>query len=959
MMFSVERFVACPSAKLLMNLNKAQWSELAAHYELLVRSSLRKDVIREMVLEHLVAVGIITREDMEDTFPDETFHEWPQFESMSGRHVNPGTGKSDRVGVAETSYAQGSSLPVSYGGKAHEGKAEKISYCRYCKKVGHLLSDCLKLNCKRSENAKPVLQVSTKSEPMEIADGYTFRCESNTSNEHKNDPDLAKFFDNVVDEEDSDNFGICFYLKAGLLMRKFQHLNVPADEIWNNVHQIVVPKSLRPDILSIAHDLCGHLGVTKTYHKVLAHFYWPRLKRDVVKHCRTCHICQVKGKPGTSVKPYPLQPIPVVEEPFSKIIIDCVGPLPKTKSGNQFLLTIIDSATRYPEAVPLRRITSKNVVRALVKFFTQVGLPSSIQSDQGSNFTADLFQQVMCSLGIRQYKSTAFHPESQGIVERFHYTLKTMIKSFCLEVGSEWDEVIDLLLFSVRESVQESLGFSPFQLIYGHEVRGPLKVLKECWLSEEEDVPVSTYVENLKSKLKTAVAIAHKHMGKAQSRMKNIFDRTKKAEIRSFNEGDLVLALLPLPKKPLRSQYHGPFRVLKRTNEVNYIIETPERRKKKRKVHVNLLKKYHSREDSGVSVEKVKAVALIVPNTGDHHEENYGIESVISIVEPNLSNSVILDNLEHKLVHLAANEAASISSLLQDYRDLFGDTPRLCTLLEHDIETAGAQPIRQAPYRISGEKKTFLRSEIQRLQDQGLIRPSLSPWASPVVLESKAGGSFRLCIYCRKVNSVTKPDFYPLPRMDDIIDDLGKARYLSKLDLLQGYYQVPLSERTKPISAFVTPTGLYEFTVLPFGMRNAPATFQRLMNYLTADLEGVRCYLDDLVDWSSSWEDHLRRLRALFSTLAEANLTVNLKKSEFGHAHVVFLGHVVGQGQLAPVSAKIEAVHQYPTPFTRKSLMRFIGLAGYYRRFCRNFAQVSAPLTDLLSTKKVFKWSTE
>lgn len=195
--------------------------------------------------------------------------------------------------------------------------------------------------------------------------------------------------------------------------------------------------------------------------------------------------------------------------------------------------------------------------------------------------------------------------------------------------------------------------------------------------------------------------------------------------------------------------------------------------------------------------------------------------------------------------------------------------------------------------------------------------------------------------------------------MDDIIDDIVKARYFSKLDLLQGYYQVTFSERAKTISALVTPTGLYEFTVLPFGIRNAPATFPWLMNFLTADLEGVRCYLDDLVVWSSSWEDHLVRLRALFSTLAEANLTVNLKKSEFGHAHVVFLGHVVGQGQLAPVAAKTEVVQKYPAPSTRKSLMRFIGLAGYYRRFCKNFAHVSTLLTDLLSTKRAFKWSPE
>jgi len=527
-----------------------------------------------------------------------------------------------------------------------------------------------------------------------------------------------------------------------------------------------------------------------------------------------------------------------------------------------------------------------------------------------------------------------------------------MIKAFCLETGSEWDEGIDLLLFSVRDSVQESLGYSPFQLIYGHEVRGPLKVLKECWLNEEEEIPMAAYVNKFKHRLQTAISIAHNHLSKAQAKMKEQFDKVHNTEERSFNKGDLVLALLPLANQPLQSRYAGPFRILKRTSDVNYVIETPKRRKKQRHVHVNLLKKYYERGDLKENMENVREVSMVVPsNVSSEHNE------IISMVEPNLTNSVILAKLDDKLKHLSAAQAANIGSLLQEYGKLFSDVPRLCPLLEHDVETRDAQPVRQAPYRLNAEKRAFLQAEVQRLKEQGIIIPSLSPWASPVVLVPKSSGTYRLCVDYRKVNAVTVADSFPLPRMDDIIDDLGKARYLTKLDLLQGYYQVPLTERARPISAFVTPTGLYEFRVLPFGMRNAPATFQRLMNYLTADLEGVRCYLDDLVIWSDSWEEHLVRLRALFSALSAANLTVNLQKSEFGHAHVTFLGHVIGQGQVAPVAAKVEAVLQYPAPVDRKGLMRFMGMAGYYRRFCKNFSQVSAPLTNLLSTKRAFRWS--
>ena len=443
--------------------------------------------------------------------------------------------------------------------------------------------------------------------------------------EQRQDNGLRRYFENLVSESELGEYPNCFYLKSGVLMRQYRPLYTPSSDTWRTIHQVVLPISLRNHILAIAHDnIAGHLGVTKCYRKVFEHFYWPKMRRDIGNYCRTCHICQVKGKPGASVPPSPLIPIPVITEPFEKIVIDCVGPLPKTKRGNQYLLTIIDVASRYPEAIPLRRITTKNVVKALIKFFTQVGLPTMVQSDQGSNFTSGLFERVMKSLGIKQYKSTAYHPQSQGVVERFHLTLKTMIRAYCLETGSEWDDGIDLLLFSVRDSVQESLGYSPFQLVYGHEVRGPLKVLKECWLSEEESVPAASYVETFKHRLKSALSFAHTYLGKAQSKMKMHYDEINKAELREFKEANLVLALLPMPNQPLKSRYSGPFKVLKRVSEVNYVLATPLRRKKKRSIHVNLLKKYCLRDRQCVTEEYVKDVAVVVPCGVDYMSNSIG-----------------------------------------------------------------------------------------------------------------------------------------------------------------------------------------------------------------------------------------------------------------------------------------------------------------------------------------------
>ncbi len=158
-------------------------------------------------------------------------------------------------------------------------------------------------------------------------------------------------------------------------------------------------------------------------------------------------------------------PVPVIGEPFEHVIVDCVGPLPKAKSGNQFLLTVMCTATRYPEAIPLHKITARAVVKALIKFFTTFGLQRIVQTDQGTNFLSKLCAQVLNHLILHIAYPVPYHPESQGSLERFHQTLKAMLRKYCMETGSEWDEGVPLLLFAIRDTVQESLKFSPSELV--------------------------------------------------------------------------------------------------------------------------------------------------------------------------------------------------------------------------------------------------------------------------------------------------------------------------------------------------------------------------------------------------------------------------------------------------------------------------------------------------------------
>ena len=259
--------------------------------------------------------------------------------------------------------------------------------------------------------------------------------------EQERDPEILNLKKGAVSEREAEKVPVCYFVNSSnVLMRKWRPPNVPASQEWRVVYQIVVLPPYRRDILVLAHDtpLAGHLGVEKTYRKVLGHFYWPGLHGDVKRFCKTCHVCQLAGKPNQHPPVSPLVPISAMEEPFSHIIVYCVGPLPKTHAGNQYLLTIMCASTRFLEAIPLHNIKADKIVKALIKFFTFVGLPKVVQSDQGSNFMSGLFQSVMVQLGIHQVKSTAYHPQSQRALEWFHQTLKTMVRTYCMTRKSDW-----------------------------------------------------------------------------------------------------------------------------------------------------------------------------------------------------------------------------------------------------------------------------------------------------------------------------------------------------------------------------------------------------------------------------------------------------------------------------------------------------------------------------------------
>ncbi|CAC5364330.1 unnamed protein product [Mytilus coruscus] len=294
---------------------------------------------------------------------------------------------------------------------------------------------------------------------------------------------------------------------------------------------------------------------------------------------------------------------------------------------------------------------------------------------------------------------------------------------------------------------------------------------------------------------------------------------------------DTPLAGHLVPGHPLQAKYCDPYTIESKIIDFNYNVKTPDRRKQNRVCHINMLKPYFELTNEGESKPVATLAMVQLENNHDKPdiiEPPFSSKTMGNTVR--LKNSVILPNLDSKLAHVSFDRREKLKALVFSFKNLFPDVPNKTTAVCHDVDIGDASPIKQHPYRFSPLKLEFMRPGINYMLDNDIIEPSNSEWSSPCLLVPKPDKTFRFVTDSRKVNSVSKSDSYPIPRIDDCIDNIGKAKFVSKFDLLKGYWQVPLTQRAREISAFVTPDGLFQYTVMPFGMKGAPATFQSMIN---------------------------------------------------------------------------------------------------------------------------------
>ena len=317
---------------------------------------------------------------------------------------------------------------------------------------------------------------------------------------------------------------------------------------------------------------------------------------------------------------------------------------------------------------------------------------------------------------------------------------------------------------------------------------------------------------------------------------------------------------------------------------------------------------------------------------------------------------------QRSILKLNPNQQQQVRTLLCEFSDLFSrgqhDLGRT-DVIQHQINTGDATPLRQPPRRMPLARRREAQQAVEEMHKAGVIEPSSSPWASPVVLVRKKDGTTRFCVDYRKLNHVTKKDSYPLPRIDDTLEALAGARWFSSLDLKSGYWQVQLHPDDKEKTAFSAGRGLWQFKVMPFGLCNAPATFERLMEQILTGLPLAVClvYLDDILVPGRTFEQQIGNLRTVFMRLKEAKLKLAPKKCSLFREEVKFLGHIVSASGVATDPDKLYAVSTWPRPTNVLEVRQFLGLCSYYRRFVAKFADIAQPLYQCTERNQPFEWT--
>ena len=649
--------------------------------------------------------------------------------------------------------------------------------------------------------------------------------------------------------------------------------------------------------------------------------------------------------------------------------------------------------SRYVTAFELTAPTAKNVVDKLLIHCSYFGLPRYISFDCGTHFTSELTRACLERFGVSPRFHCPYNPRAAGLVERSNATLKQIISKLIADSPSSWHKILPFALWSIRTAINETLGISPHQAVFGQPAIGPLQLVCDHWTGRKPlpldlaQSPVQ-YLEQLEQKLQIAADYATEHAAREQSRYTHNYNL--RSRDKSFEVGERVIYLRPSSTQKLTRTWIGPCEIVRKNSPYSYVIEFDG---KKQWCHANHLRKYNERVTQAVS-NSCGIVFEVDQDFGDIQtlelkgkEPNTHILKSSSIhddramnehtIQPNFTrvpNEIdeSRDALpstklkESQLQHLTESQRDELKKLLDDFPQCFSDKPGFCPYIEHTINVSpNFVPKRLKEYRIPEILKPEIQRQIDELLKNGFIRHSTSSMASPLVpvLKGPSGqGGVRLAIDFRYVNSFCQGDAIVLPHLSDAIQRVGASHYVTLADARSGYWQLSVRESDRWLTAFIFEGSLFEWCRTPFGLKTAGNTFCRCVELILQPIRDFSfAFVDDMTIGSENWFTHLVHLRLFLTELQKSGLTLSIEKCKFAQSEVRFVGHVVGSGHHRPDERKLESISTLTRPQTKKDIRKMLGFFNHFQPYIPHLAEQSAGFTDKLAKGKpnCIEWTHE